>query len=324
MSEYEQLIAEHQELQKQLDEQPATVEAERVIGLIARVRSAGTDIESPSERQQLRAILRLWGAFVYEHTGQYPATQLLPFKSGTTVSTIVGALGVGAGLGMVIGLGGLFVVGLICIGAVFFMQQGQASQVKSANATRIALNAAVKTATAKAMPTETQVPIVQVTVSGTGYFVFPTLQAFLAETPPPLASPTRSELPFTAQVTYQPSPINPCGASYILGTITDIEGRPITSSDFVIRVEGDYNVDTEDALHPGEHFRGGRVEGRSPFVGLLNNPSAWDVVINQEGTAAGTWFVWLIKDRQVSARIEIKLEAECAGSAAIVRFSQNH
>ena len=60
---------------------------------------------------------------------------------------------------LALGLGGLFVVGLICIGAVFFMQQGQASQVKNANATQIAQNTAVvKTATAKAMPTATQVP----------------------------------------------------------------------------------------------------------------------------------------------------------------------
>jgi hypothetical protein len=176
MSEYEQLIAEHQDLQRQMDEQPATVEIKRVLDLIARVRNAGANIENPSEREQLRAILGSWGAFVYEHTGQYPATQLLPFKSGTTVGTTIGALGVSALLGTVIGLGGVFVVGLICIGAVFFVQQGQVNRVKIANATQIALNATVKAATAEAMPT------VQVIVSGTGYLVFPTSQAFLAET----------------------------------------------------------------------------------------------------------------------------------------------
>lgn len=60
---------------------------------------------------------------------------------------------------LALGLGGLFVIGLICIGAVFFMQQGQANQQKAANATIIAKNtAAVLAATASAMPTETIPP----------------------------------------------------------------------------------------------------------------------------------------------------------------------
>ena len=78
------------------------------------------------------------------------------------------------------------------------------------------------------------------------------------------------------------------------------------------------------ALHPGEHFRGTRVEGRSPFMGLLNDSSAWDVVINQAGTSEGTWIVWLIQGRQISDKIEVRLSDDCAESAAIVRFQQNH
>ena len=142
--------------------------------------------------------------------------------------------------------------------------------------------------------------------------------------PSPTPSPTRSKYPFAANVTYQPSPIQPCGASYILGTIVDLEGKPVTDKSFIIHVEGGADIDTGGALHPGEHFRGRRVEGRSPFMGLLNDPSAWDVVLNQGGTAEGTWIVWLIKGRQVSDRIEIRLGSECADSSAIVRFVQNH
>lgn len=142
--------------------------------------------------------------------------------------------------------------------------------------------------------------------------------------PSPTPSPTRSRYPFTADVTYQPSPINPCGASYIVGTITDLEGKPVTSSSIIVHVEGDADIDTGFSLHPGEHFRGKRVEGRSAFVGLLNNPSAWSVAVNQAGTSAGTWFVWLLQNGQVSDRIQVRLEADCASSSAIVRFQQNH
>ena len=142
--------------------------------------------------------------------------------------------------------------------------------------------------------------------------------------PSPTPSPTRSKYPFTAEVTYQASPIQPCSSAYILGTITDLEGKPVTDKSIIVHVEGDADIDTGGTLHPGEHFRGRRVEGRSPFTGLLNDPSAWDVEINQGGSAPGTWFVWLIKGGQISDRIEIRLEEECAGSAAIVRFQQNH
>jgi hypothetical protein len=142
--------------------------------------------------------------------------------------------------------------------------------------------------------------------------------------PSPTPSPTRSIYPFTAQVTYQPSPIQPCGASYILGTIMDLEGKPVTDKSVMIHVEGGGDIDTGGALHPGEHFRGTRVEGRSPFMGLLNDSSAWDVVINQAGTSEGTWIVWLIQGRQISDKIEVRLSNDCAESAAIVRFQQNH
>jgi hypothetical protein len=142
--------------------------------------------------------------------------------------------------------------------------------------------------------------------------------------PSPTPSYTPSKYPFTAEVTYQPSPINPCGASYILGTIVDLEGKPLTTGDFIIHLEGDADIDTGFSMHPGEQFRGNRMDGRSPFTGLGFGPSAWDVVINLSGTTAGTWQVWLVKGGQASDRIEVRLQGDCADSAAVVRFMQNH
>ena len=140
----------------------------------------------------------------------------------------------------------------------------------------------------------------------------------------PLASPTRSVPLYSIEVTYQPSPINPCGASYILGTLTDMDGQPITSSSFVIHVEGDGDIDTGYALHPGEQYRGTRVEGRSPFTSMGFGPSAWSVALSQTSTAVGTWYVWLTRDSQLSQLVEVHLRPDCTTSSAAVQFRQNH
>lgn len=78
MIEYQDLIAEHQALQKLLADQPEELEIEQVLALVVQVRDAGAYIGDPRQREQLRAILRHWGGIVYERTGEYPATQLAP------------------------------------------------------------------------------------------------------------------------------------------------------------------------------------------------------------------------------------------------------
>jgi hypothetical protein len=185
------------------------------------------------------------------------------------------------------------------------------------------------TPTVTGTPTETPLPVTPSDTPG------PTLTRPIATRvptrtltptfgPSPTASPTRSKYPYTANVTLQPSPINPCGSSYILGTITDLSGQPVTGSGMIVHVEGNADIDTESKLHPGEQFRGNRVDGPSPFTGLGFGPSAWSVIINLSGTSAGVWNVWLVQNGQVSDRIEVHLQGDCAYSSAIVRFQQNH
>jgi len=115
-----------------------------------------------------------------------------------------------------------------------------------------------------------------------------------------------------------------CSGSDIVGTITDLEGKPVTRKSMIIHVEGDADIDTGYQLHPGEQFRGNRVDGVSPAIGTGFGPSGWNVVINRSGTSAGTWLVWLIEGGQVSDKIEVRLQSDCAFSSAIVRFQQNH
>lgn len=233
---------------------------------------------------------------------------------------------------------GLTALACLCYSAVFFVPAlagpfagpPRISQVSVPTATPTlgSLLPATWTATPTSPPEDTPTPFIVSTEEPTE--VRPTITLAPTRTraptpgPSPTPSPTRSKYPFVAEITYQPSPINPCGSSYVIGTIADLEGKPVTSASMIIHVEGDADIDTGFSLHPGEHFRGKRVEGRSAFVGLLNNPSAWDVVLNQGGTSAGTWFVWLVQNGQASDRIQIRLEQDCAGSSAIVRFQQNH
>jgi LysM repeat protein len=94
MIEYQELIVEHQVLQKLLADQPQALEMGRVLDLIAQVRDIGVYIGNPWRREQLRAILRHWGGFVYERTGEFPPTQLAPYEPRGVVSQAMGWLGV--------------------------------------------------------------------------------------------------------------------------------------------------------------------------------------------------------------------------------------
>lgn len=85
------------------------------------------------------------------------------------------------------GLGGLFIVGVICIVAIFFYQQSQRSTQVARNNAQIAKNAtAVAAATIQAMPTEvpTQAP--------------PTVAPTVAPTTAPTAAPTNTPVPAAA------------------------------------------------------------------------------------------------------------------------------
>ena len=49
--------------------------------LVSDLREAGGVIADPVERGQLRALLRFWGSVVYDHTGGYPSTTLVPLEA---------------------------------------------------------------------------------------------------------------------------------------------------------------------------------------------------------------------------------------------------
>lgn len=79
MNEFDQLVKQHLALQAQVAKDPRAIKLAEVETLLADTRAAGREVAGVEQREHLRAILRYWGAFVYEQTGEYPATHLAPF-----------------------------------------------------------------------------------------------------------------------------------------------------------------------------------------------------------------------------------------------------
>ena len=233
---------------------------------------------------------------------------------------------------------GLAVLMCLCYTSVFFVPglagpfagglSAAQARVPTLTPTPESLLPSTWTPTVTSLPAETDTPFIVSTPGPTDTprptITFPPRPTRVTPGPSPTPSLTIAPYRFTHEVTYQPSPINACGASFILGTITDLEGKPVTLSSMIIHVEGDADIDTGGSLHPGQEFRGDRVQGRSPLTGMGFGPSAWDVIINLSGTSAGTWTVWLIQNGQASEKVHIQLQSDCADSSAVVRFTQNH
>jgi hypothetical protein len=79
MTKFEELQAAHERLMEQ-SKAPADVTdfVTEVQREIQNMCVAAEDIPAPRERDQLRAILRFWASYVYDHTGTYPDTTLHP------------------------------------------------------------------------------------------------------------------------------------------------------------------------------------------------------------------------------------------------------
>jgi len=71
------LEKKHRQLERRVREEEYDAEQlAEVRQFIGELRQAGADIAEVAERDRLRAMLRSWGTFVYEHTGKFPITDL--------------------------------------------------------------------------------------------------------------------------------------------------------------------------------------------------------------------------------------------------------
>lgn len=204
MDLFEQLQARHEELLSQQDSGAELVEAVREY--IAHVRQAGGQVASPQERDQLRANLRYWSGYVYEHTGTYPNTELVPVAY---VSDKVGT--VGRALPWYGWLLAGIVVLLCILAALVFFSQPADSPVELPTAPAIELNGS---------PTVTPSP---------------TATTSLVFTSTPTATPTPTTMVSTATPTREvapgiPPPVDTVGIAVELTSLQDGEEvRPITA-----------------------------------------------------------------------------------------------
>jgi hypothetical protein len=88
VNEFDQIVKRHLELKAQVGQDPAGMNMAEIQSLLDETREAGRTVVAVEEREHLRAILRYWGAFIYERTSEYPATHLAPYggQDGGTVS----------------------------------------------------------------------------------------------------------------------------------------------------------------------------------------------------------------------------------------------
>lgn len=99
MSKYALLQTEHQRLLERKEAGESAPELLRAVqDYIEHCKSEAADVSDPRDRSQLRANLRYWGSYVFEQTGLYPDTTLLPAKidAGVKENVVKGLQGLPA------------------------------------------------------------------------------------------------------------------------------------------------------------------------------------------------------------------------------------
>jgi hypothetical protein len=181
---YDQIMAQHLALQEDLSNDPDSVQLEDVQTFVRQARKAGADVADIEQRDQLRKVLRQWGAFIYERTGEYPAVQLAPVSERE-------AEGVLSGLSRWVRKAGPFSI-LICAAIIILMLGagalvGQSMLIKP---TPTPTSTPTLTPTATPTPTPTATPTPTYTPTST-----PTPTPTDTPTPSPTLTPTATDTP---------------------------------------------------------------------------------------------------------------------------------
>lgn len=167
MADFKQLQTEHEQLLAYAEQTADKASVARTAAdYIARVRAASSQIGDPRQRDQLRANLRYWGAFVYEHTGEYPNSSLQP---ATVAAPPVAPPPVHIPWGLIIGAAAIVgvVVGGIVLGSILVFGVTGSSMSQSATdfledtvatAVQATLSAEDTTSEAGEEPTATPLP----------------------------------------------------------------------------------------------------------------------------------------------------------------------
>lgn len=118
MNRFQELQNKHVELLRRYETNKASADfIKDVRAYVEQVLNASREISDSRERNQLRANLRFWGAYIYDRTGVYPNLSLLPSEATAETSALKAAPLNGRGIAIaailllaVIGLGGFLIL----------------------------------------------------------------------------------------------------------------------------------------------------------------------------------------------------------------------
>lgn len=148
---------ELQRAHARLLEDTEAVELAAIAAYIDRARSQSDQIGDPRERDQLRANLRYWASVVYDRSGTYPTTTLLPAaiaKTGPAAPEKVKPVPAPARWSWLIGLGAVVVVvAAIYLSQFALMRPAPAQPSDLATATAVTGNTAAQL---RSLPTTTE------------------------------------------------------------------------------------------------------------------------------------------------------------------------
>jgi tetratricopeptide (TPR) repeat protein len=115
---YDKIMSQHLALNEAVAQDPDAVDLDTIQAFLREVRTAGAEVTNMPQRDQLRNVLRQWGAVVYERTGEYPPVQLAPAHrqaQGETSKPVPEIQGPGWPSRNVLLLGGAFVAVVLIV-----------------------------------------------------------------------------------------------------------------------------------------------------------------------------------------------------------------
>jgi hypothetical protein len=298
---YDQITAQHLALQQALTDDPDAVQLEAVQAFIRQARQAGSDIADVEQRDQLRKVLRQWGAFVHERTGEYPMVQLAPGpepeaeaeSEGVTLSP----LWIGAGLAVL----ALIFIGLLTVSSLRIASSSE--RTSGANKTVIAV--IERTATLTPSPASTTIPTPDLTATAEKELLW------TAIAPTPTGTPT-TPTPFTPLPT-TPPPTTPPPTPTL--TLTSPPPTPIPVSPLLARPEAGQTITLNSItfewvgiLGEGQAFRVTlrHTDSGQEFASPDLTDPTWTIedALSTEQVGEYRWYVVVVQDDDVVASSE--------------------
>ncbi len=312
MKTYRDVMAAHQALLARYEQGAQDAEfLDAVRAYIEAARQASAEIADPRERDQVRANLRFWASVVFERTGVYPDTALLPAREPAQLPPGGGARGLDSAAPSAAPMGWLWpvvvVVGLLAILSIGSLA-AQALRPAPASSTPVVTPGSVTTFT----PTPEVTPGAGATFTPT-----PGSTGTLTPTPvPPTRTPTPRPTPTpelvsqlrVERITFgEPS----CGTrSLYVGLPTDVS---LKFAQLTLM-----RTDLEGIL---QTFDVGKLQNAEIKLDLTKNDYGYDSTKGTSGLLETTYLVSVALPKMPVVQALVPFTTDCQRNATEVYFS---